>query len=207
MANMFQRSSSSAADADADLLSKKAFEMARQACKLGSAPPIPSRQSSGEPTPSPSSTRAPCSQQKPPAESDSPGQPPAESEPPGQSKPPAESEPPGPGRPGQPEPPATEPTAESSNSKTSDLGGEDDHDEKENMEQAAEETEGHSGAGLHQQDTFDSCDCTCSPDLASLEDIQSLLCVAAPWARLLASGKKTWELRPYPTRKRCWDTI
>lgn len=40
------------------------------------------------------------------------------------------------------------------------------------------------------------------PDLHALSGIQSLLCIADPWCRMLASGRKTWELRSVPTSKR-----
>lgn len=41
-----------------------------------------------------------------------------------------------------------------------------------------------------------------APNLHALSGIESLLCIADPWCRMVASGEKTWELRSVPTSKR-----
>lgn len=55
-------------------------------------------------------------------------------------------------------------------------------------------------------DPQDPCERTSqkvTPDFATLSSIDSLLCIGQPWCGLIAAGEKTWELRSFPTSKRC----
>ena len=53
-----------------------------------------------------------------------------------------------------------------------------------------------------QKMSFGSPGGSVQPDADSLASIETLLCVADPWCRLLVTGEKTWELRSYSTNKR-----